>query len=117
MDSNPLDKLLHLAYHQRDYGRFNLPELLKEAQAAQIDVSVSDLRDLMQKMRYSYNSPIQIFPNWLIEFIVGYIKDRDAKSILDPWASSLLLIPLTKSIQPDTALGLIPSQEAFEVAS
>src|SRR3989442_4157769 len=116
MDSNALDKLWHLADQQRGHGRFNLPELLKEAQAAKIDISVSDLQALMQKMPYSYNSPMLICPDWLIEFIVGYVKDRDTKSILDPWASSLLLIPLTKSIQPDTALGIISSQEVFEVA-
>src|SRR5260370_21842654 len=117
MDRNPSEKVFKLADQQRGHSRFNLPELIKEAQAAQIDVGVSDLRALIQEMRYPYDLPIQICPDWLIEFIIGYIKNRDAKSILDPWASSLLLIPLTKSIQPDTALGLISSQEAFEVAS
>src|SRR6266480_3571522 len=117
MASNSFNKLWLLADQQRGLGRLNLLELLKQAQGAQIDVNVSDIQALIQKMPFSYNSPIQICPDWLIEFIVGYIKDRDAKSILDPWPSSLLLIPLTKSLQPDLAIGLIPNPDAFEVAS
>jgi len=71
--------------------------------------------ELMSKMHLS-NCSLKM-PNWLINFIMEYLKGRHVKSILDPWADSLLLLSLAEATQPETALGFIQNMQEFGVVS
>ncbi len=107
--------LWRLADHQRQDGMLDLVALIQEGKAAGIDIGISELRFLAQKMPKTHMQPIA--PDWLTDFIVEYLKGRIINSMLDPCAESMLLIPLGQKIQTSTALGYIRSSEPFEIAT
>ncbi len=98
--------LWKLIDRQRAKGhRLDLLSMLEEAKVQGIPLYLEQVRSLI--MRRGLNYEMFIYPDFLLAFIVSYLKDSAPQTILDCWTSiGAMLFPLAQVFKPTVAIGL-----------
>jgi hypothetical protein len=116
----PLDskeQFLQLATEINKQGRgLNLNELVHEALSQNISVGLAEIKEFAYEFdRFG----ILIYPEWLVEFIINYLKDKEIiNSVIDIWSGvGSLLVPLVEMLKPKIALGISTNREYYETVS
>lgn len=95
--------------------RIKFLDVLKEAKSRGIEFGYEDIRNI--PIHEGSDAGLFIYPNYLIEFVKSYFKNKNVKSVLDCWAGSGILISeIVKEYKPELAIALYKTAAEYELA-
>lgn len=117
MDNDARARLWRELDAARDRGRYDASNLFEIARKANVVLDFDTFEQIYTSLPGHRSIGSFICPPIIRNFIAGYLQAGKADSILDPWADSLLLLPLANSVKAQHVHGFIRSPLLVEVTA